>query len=344
MDPSRARGEPAVLVWRGRVLESVHCAIVAAAGPEGGLVARLGDPSQVVVLRSAAKPFQALALVESGAADAFGLAEEELAVIAGSHGGEDRHVQAVEAILAKGGLGVEALKCGVHRPYHGPTAERLGDKATPLHHNCSGKHAGMLLLAKHLGEAPARYLEPASAGQRRIRATLARAAGLRPREVRVATDGCSAPTLALPLRGAAVAFARLAAPERSPVSGEGLARVRDAMLHHPGMVAGEGRFDTALIETFRGAAVSKSGAEGVQGVGVLPRALGLAVKVVDGAPRAVPPLVLEAMRQLRAATRAHEEALEPHMGRVLRNWAGREVGRLEARFRLRRARGAARDR
>lgn len=333
MDPS---GEPAVFVRRSRVVESIHRAIVAVASPEGRLVARLGDARQATYLRSAAKPFQALAVVDSGAADAFGLSDAELAIVAGSHGGEDRHVKTVEGILAKGGLGPEALHCGVHKPYHGPTAARIGDGATPLHHNCSGKHAGMLLLARHLGVPVARYIDPASAGQRRIRRTLAEVAGLRAPQVQVGTDGCSAPNFAVPLHAAAVAFARLAIPEALPAHEAALRRVRDAMRAHPGLVAGEGRLDTVLMEAFAGALVSKSGAEGVHGVGVPAQRLGFVVKVEDGAQRAVAPVVAEVLRQLRVAKPRHLKALEPHLGRVQRNWAGREVGVIEAGFRLRR--------
>jgi L-asparaginase II len=329
-------GEPAVLVRRGAVVESVHRAIVAVVDPGGKILARLGDPAPVTFLRSAAKPFQALALVESGGAEAFGLTDPELAIIAGSHSGEDRHVKVVEGILARGGLGPEALQCGIHRPYHGPTAERLGTQATVLHHNCSGKHAGMLLLAKHLGAPVKDYIDPDSPGQRRIRKTLAEVAGLRPAQVKLGTDGCSAPNFAISVKAMAVAFARLGVPERSPAHVEALRRVRDAMLFHPAMVAGEDRFDTDLMEAFAGALVSKSGAEGVEGAAVSGKAWGIAVKIEDGNQRAVPPVMLEALRQLRVARAAHLKAVDVHLNGVMRNWAGREVGGMEPRFRLRR--------
>lgn len=330
-------GDPAVRVWRGATVESVHRAVVVVADGSGRFVARLGNPGLVTYLRSSAKPFQAVPLVASGAADAFGLTDPELAVIAGSHGGEDRHVKAVESILAKAGLAPDALQCGVHKPYHGPTAARVGDRATTLHHNCSGKHAGMLLLAAHLGAPTKAYIDPRSPGQRAIRRALADIAGLKAAHVRVGTDGCSAPNFAMPVKSAAVAFARLAAPSRAPAKHrDALGRVRDAMIAHPGMVAGEGRFDTDLMGTLGGAALSKSGAEGFEGVGLPSRGLGMAVKIVDGGQRAVPPVVVEALRQLRVARAAHVKALQPHLGATLTNWRGLAVGRLEADFRLRR--------
>lgn len=332
MHPS---GEPAVFVRRASVVESVHRAIVAAVEPEGRVVARLGDVDSVTYLRSAAKPFQALALVESGAADAFDVSSAELAIVAGSHGGEDRHVKLVEGLLAKADVGPEALKCGTHKPYHGPTAARIGEGASQLHHNCSGKHAGMLLLARHLGEPFDAYIEPKSPGQRRIRKVLAEVAGLTLAKVQVGTDGCSAPNFAMPLRNGALAFARLGAPERSPAHGEGLRRVRDAMLAHPAMVAGEGRLDTVLMESFGGTLVSKSGAEGVQGAAYPSKGLGVLVKVEDGSARATAPATVEALRQLRIARPAHVKALEPLLGKVQKNWAGLEVGTVDAEFTLR---------
>lgn len=329
-------GEPAVRVRRGGVVESVHRAIVAVAVPRGKLVARLGDPRAVTFLRSSAKPFQALPLLESGAADKFGLTPPELAVISGSHGGEDRHVKAVEGILAKAGLGPDALQCGVHKPYHGPTAERLGANITALHHNCSGKHAGMLLLAAHLGVPVKDYIDPHSEGQRRIRRTLADLCGLKVAQVKLGTDGCSAPNFAVPVKAAAVAFARLAAPEQAPGHREALTRIGAAMIRNPGMVAGDGRFDTVLMEAFGGTLLSKSGAEGFEGMGVPAKAWGIAVKVEDGNTRAVAPVAVEALRQLKVAKPAHVKALEPQLGRILTNWRGLVVGSVEADFRLRR--------
>ena len=330
-----AFGAPALLVKRGSIVESVHRAAIAVADPRGRLHASLGDPSAVTFMRSSAKPFQAGPLVASGAAERFGLTDPELALIAGSHGGEDRHTTAVQAILAKGGLGPEHLKCGVHKPYHGPTAKRIGEQATVLHHNCSGKHAGLLLLALHHGVKPDAYLDPASAGQRAIRRLLADVAGLKPAQVRLGTDGCSAPNFALPVKAMARAFACLAAPEQAPADhGPALARVRDAMRAHPGMVAGEGRFDTTLMEATQGALVSKSGAEGVQCVGWPARGLGLAVKVEDGAARASGPVTAEALRQLKALRADQRKAMEAQLGLVLMNWAGLEVGALEPCFRL----------
>jgi L-asparaginase II len=322
-----ASSEPAVLVRRGQVVESVHRVSLAVSDARGKVQARLGDAGLVTFTRSSAKPFQALALVESGAAD--DLSDAELAVITGSHGGEDRHTKTVEGVLARAGIPQEALRCGTHRPYHAPTAERVA-KPTVLHHNCSGKHTGMLLLAQRLGVPLERYIDPASAGQVRIRKAFAEACGLRPAQVRLGTDGCSAPNFAVPVRSAARAFALLGQPQ-GPHSAA-LTRIRDAMLAHPEMVAGEQRFDTDLMRL--APVVSKSGAEGYVGIALPRRGLGLALKVEDGNQRAVPPAAVEALRQLRALRGLDLAPLEPHLQRVQRNWAGLPVGGVEARFRL----------
>ncbi|MCA1812575.1 MAG: asparaginase [Halobacteriales archaeon] len=323
-----AVSEPAVFVRRGKVVESTHRVSLAVSDARGKLHARLGDPGLVTFTRSSAKPFQALALVASGAAD--GLSAAELAIVTGSHGGEDRHVKTVEGILAQAGIPQEALRCGTHKPYHPPTAERIA-KPSVLHHNCSGKHTGMLLLAQRLGVPLEDYIDPASAGQRRIRKVFADVCGLKPAQVRLGTDGCSAPNFAVPVRSAARAFALLGAPEGAHAPA--LTRIRDAMLAHPEMVAGELRFDTDLMA--RAPVLSKSGAEGYVGIAWPAKGLGLALKVEDGNQRAVAPAAVEALRQLRAIRAKDIAGLEPHLQRVQKNWAGLVVGGVEPRFRLR---------
>jgi L-asparaginase II len=155
--------EPLVEVTRGSFVESVHRGHLAALDGAGRLVARVGSPEAVTFMRSAAKPFQALPLVAEGAADRFRLDARELAVACGSHDGERVHTEAVLSVLAKIGLGVEDLKCGPQEPYGKEAAERLrarGERPTALHNNCSGKHAGMLALARHLGAPTENYFEP----------------------------------------------------------------------------------------------------------------------------------------------------------------------------------------
>lgn len=260
----------------------------------------LGDPAGYVHLRSSAKPFQALPLVFSGAADAFGLTSEELAVACASHSAEPRHLAAVRSILRKAGLSEDDLQNGTHPPMHVPTATRLarnGEQPRRIHGNCSGKHAGMLAVCVHAGWDPAGYRDPESPLQKLVRRTVAKLCGLEPEEVRLAGDGCGVPVFTLPLENLALGFARLAAggAEDFPEDLlEAVVRIRDAMREYPGMVAGTGRFDTRLMEATD--LVAKSGAEGVfAAASPAEPCWGLALKISDGAHRAVAPAALAAL-------------------------------------------------
>jgi L-asparaginase len=275
--------EPVAALVRGGSVESVHRGAVAVMGADGDLLGSVGDPGCRVLLRSSAKPFQAAALVASGAADAFSLTGEELAVIAASHAGTAAHVDIVRRLLERAGLSANALVCG------------------PLEHMCSGKHAGMMLLARHLGVSEAGYEREDHPAQREIRDFAAAqlderlpADGVRPRPAAAlfaGTDNCGVPVLGMTLLQAAWLFARLAAGA-TPA----LARVRDAMTAHPVLVAGEGRLDTSLMRAGGGGIVSKAGAEGVQGFGLLDGAVGCVVKMEDGSSRAVPVVTAAILR------------------------------------------------
>jgi L-asparaginase II len=304
-----------VEVTRGDRVESRHRGNVAVVSASGELIASVGDPDSLTFIRSAAKPFQLLPFVASGRFDSYDLPSptEALAVMAGSHSGEDRHVRTVQAILRSGGLTREVLACGVAVPTDVETAERLlrdGEPATALRHNCSGKHAGMALHAKAAGWPIETYWEPDHPVQQLALEALSSLSGTPISEIVTGTDGCGAMTFALPLRALALAFARLADPTSvadAPVRGA-LERIRDAMIAHPELVAGERReFDTALMRAAPGRVVAKWGAEGVQGVGLLAesraqpgRPAGLALKIEDGdrSRRARHVASCEALRQL----------------------------------------------
>ncbi|MEE9471152.1 MAG: asparaginase, partial [Gemmatimonadota bacterium] len=210
---------PLVEIVRGDVVESVHHGAISIVTDAGLSLAAAGDPATVTFLRSAAKPIQILPLLAEGAADRFGLTAEEIAVIIGSHGGESRHLDTVRSILKKTGLDESALRCGIHSPMHPPAARELragGREPTVLHKNCSGKHAGMLALAVALGAPVETYLEPDHPVQVRIRSAIQTFADLPDGGLKMAVDGCSAPTFALTLDRAALTFARLLAPSGPP--------------------------------------------------------------------------------------------------------------------------------
>jgi L-asparaginase II len=346
---------PLLEVRRGGVPESLHLGSIAVADAAGNLIASVGDPRLVTFLRSTAKPIQALPVIESGAAECFAVTPKELALICGSHGGTDEHAEMAAGLLARLGLSESDLLCGSHRPMDEATAKRLdreGEDATPLRHNCSGKHAGMLAHAMHLRAQgslqTAPYIDPDHPVQRANLAMLADLAGMDPEAIVVGIDGCSAPTFALPLQCAARALAHLMdSAALPPRRAEACRAVVAAMTTHPMMVAGPGRFDSELIRLANGALIAKGGAEGYEGVGIAPGvlgpgspALGVAVKILDGDPtgRAVKAVTIEALRQLGATDEGSVAALGDHAAGPIRNWRGVAAGETKTCFELERAR------
>jgi L-asparaginase II len=337
---------PLIAVRRGPLVEALHRGAVVVADGQGRVVAHVGDPEHVTYMRSSAKPLQLLAMVESGAADRFGFAPEELACMAGSHSGSRRHVETVARSLARLGLDASALACGVHPPFDPEEQKRLqaeGLAPSPLHNNCSGKHTGMLALAQHRGWPTEGYERPDHPVQVRIREVLAQMAGFPAEEIVLGTDGCSVPVHALPLRAAATAFARLVDPQGLPPSlAEACRRVVAAMVAHPEMVAGEGRLCTLLMRAWPGRLVAKAGAEGYYAVGILPGALGngnpglgLVVKLEDGdGRRGRDPALLEALRLLGVYGGDLPPTLAPLGNRPLTNHRGLTVGTIETTFTL----------
>jgi len=332
------RAVPLVRVLRSGHVESVHFGHVAVVDAAGRLLAWAGDPATPVFPRSSFKPFQALPLVESGALARYGLGAEALALIAGSHGGTDGQAALAAEILARAGADVDALQCGAHPPYDDTAAEELrrrGEEPDPLRHNCSGKHAGLLLHARAIGAPLENYIDPAHPVQWRIFQRFAELTGEPWLDPVPAIDGCSAPTPRMPLSTLARAFALLALGVDAagrPVPG--LATVRDAMMAHPEHVASEGRFDTRLMRVLRGRVVSKAGAEGMHAVGLVDRGFGIAIKIADGSRRAVGPAVVGVLERLGVVDAAARAALGPHAETHLRNFAGLEVGVIRAELSL----------
>ncbi|HVA38647.1 MAG TPA: asparaginase [Candidatus Dormibacteraeota bacterium] len=328
------RGVPLVDVTRGPLVESIHYVAAAVCDPGGEVTLALGAVDVPVYLRSAAKPFITTAIVRSGAADRFALTDVELAVITASHNGEDFHVEAVSGILAKIGLDAGALRCGVHEPYHEPVAAAMrerGERPSSLHSNCSGKHAGILALTVHLGADPAGYLDPEHPAQRIILDLCAAFVGQRREELPLGVDGCGIPVFATPLRNAATAFARFATGRGlAPDVAESAARVRSAMTAHPEYVAGTTRFDTDLMRAAGGRIACKGGAEGVECAAHPERGLGMALKVIDGAKRAVAPAAMAILRRADLLEGCDTEALRSHERSEIANVAGRVVGAIEA--------------
>jgi L-asparaginase II len=328
--------EPLARVFRGGLEESVHRGAVAA-WRDGRLVIARGDVARVVYYRSASKPLQALEVVRCGAADALRLAPPEIALAAGSHNGEPRHVAAARSILAKAGVPEAALRCGGHRSIHADTAFEQRRDAVPVTSilsNCSGKHAAMLAAAKHRGAPLEGYLDPAHPVQVSIGQHVGAFSGVPPASVHVGVDGCGAPAFALPLEAMARSIARFGDPRGLPDAlAEAARRVADAMSAHPEMVGGLERFDTDLMTSSSTRLLAKAGAEGVHVVAVPSQGLGIAVKVDDGSDRGYRAVVVELLRRFGALTDAEADGLRArHAPAVLKNLAGAVVGRLELAF------------
>jgi L-asparaginase II len=343
--------EPIVEVTRGDRVESRHRGSVAVVSASGRLIASYGDPQQFIYLRSSAKPFQLAPFVASGRFDAYDFPgpTEALAVMAASHAGEDRHLRTVQAVLRAGGLTRDVLACGVHPPFDRETAERLirdGEPLTPLRHNCSGKHAGMALHAKAAGWPVETYWHPDHPTQQLALEAVALVTGVPVGQIVQATDGCGVVTFGLPLRGLALAFARLADPSgvADKAARSALERIRDAMMAHPELVAGERRqFDTSLMWAAPDRLVSKGGAEGVQAVAILAGAhargkgaIGLAVKVDDGdgARRARTVTTVEALRELGALDEAALARLAEFASPPITDPRGERAGEVRPTFEL----------
>ena len=340
---------PLIEVTRGAFVESRHGGHLAVVDPSGNVIAQLGDITTITHYRSAAKPFQAIPLVSTGAANYFGFTAQQLAVINGSHSGEAAHVAVVQSILDQIGLSSEALQCGTHMPFDDVTAKQLrasGQAPHVLHNNCSGKHAGMLALAKYFHHPLENYLDPEHPIQRMIRIFLSRFTNQSFDDIGVAVDGCSAPVFITSIKAMARSYAQLVGLrftylERDNELREAATRVVNSFIEHPEMIGGtRNRLDTDLMRAARGQIISKVGAEGVQLLGVLPcqrypHGLGIAIKVEDGdIKRARDPIVIETLRQLGLLDATQLAQLAPYAHATIHNHRKLVVGEVRTCFTL----------
>ena len=315
-----------VEVTRGGRVESLHHVHCVVADASGDVVESWGDADFVTLPRSAAKPMQAVPLITSGAADELGLTDVELALACSSHSGEVGHTDAVEAWLGAVGAGIEDLECGPHAPYYGPAADALvadGQPFTSVHNDCSGKHAGFIHTAIHLGERVQGYIEPTHPQQVRVTRALAAFTGVDPTVNAPGIDGCGIPVWAFPLRALATGWARMQAGGVDPDSDAAALRLLDAMVSQPWYVAGTDRHCTKVMLSYGRRVAAKTGAEGVFCAVDRDTATGVAVKVLDGASRAAEVAIDHVLARV-----TQRQAPRPA---VLKNWAGAEVGEVRVR-------------
>jgi L-asparaginase II len=347
---------------RGDIVESLHFGAIAVVESTGRLAAWYADPGLVTFTRSSAKPLQALPFLENGGMSFYGLTLKEVALLCASHSGTDAHVVVVRSIQAKTGVREADLMCGVHTVYDRETAEAMrkrGEVPTPNRHNCSGKHTGMLAYSRMLGIPTGSeglpYIDPNHPVQRRILSTLAEMTDLRPGEIHIGIDGCSAPNFALPLRSTALAYARLCQPEGlEEKRAETCHLITKAMLAYPDIIGGPDNFDTTLMQAAQGRVICKGGAEGFQAFGIMPGAiesgspaLGVAFKISDGDlkghnfpagdPRGHvrPAVTLEILRQLGVFEPQDLEKLAEYGPEFpVENWRKLKVGLASTCFKL----------
>jgi len=325
----------AATLYRGDVIENTHAAHVAVVDANGRLVHSFGDPHRVTLPRSAAKPAQALAVIETGALERFGFTDEDLALMCGSHSSEPRHIERALAMLAKSSASESDLRCGGHPPISDAVFKdwiRRDFTPTAACSNCSGKHAGMLAGARAMNAPLADYHLPDHPLQARVKHTVAHAVDLADDDVQWAIVGCNLPTPAFPLERLARLYMKIAAaPDGSP-----LARIHRAMTSHPELVAGEGRFCTLLMQAFGGALVGKTGADASYAIGVRrdDGPIGIAVKVEDGNTSVLNAVVIHVLDTLGIGTQQQRDALAAFRNPPTRNTMNVPTGRLDVSFTL----------
>ena len=390
---SELRPQPVAWVTRGDLVESVHYGHIVVAAADGTILAATDDPATLELptfdytpqpdagiapndphaaaqrtladarhapfhdgytyWRSSSKPMQALALVESGAADRFGLSTEQVAISAASHNGEPRHVAAAAGMLAAAGLNMDYLRCGVHEPYGAGLAalRATGLPPTPLHHNCSGKHSGFLLACVQNGWPLEGYYRPEHPLQQHLWRIVAEFADMQPDQLARGVDGCSIVTFGMPLSRMARSYAKLADPKAvasfSPERVAAIERITQAMRAAPFMVGGTDTTDTVLMEVAGGSLFTKAGAEGLQAIGIPPSddisgalgkwrrgGIGIIIKFADGQSRAKNVVVASLLEQLGLLTPEQVATFRAQQVKVIPNVRGIPVGAFVPAFDL----------
>ncbi len=329
------KNRPALVaeVSRGRFIESRHAIDCIVADASGTTVTAYGNEELEVFPRSAIKSLQALPLVESGAADAFGYKDKHLALACSSHNAQSMHVDTALDMLNRAGIQETCLECGAQPPqfpkHHAELVEQ-GVKVTAIHNNCSGKHAGFLAFARHSGFPLESYINIDHPVQKEIARTLQDVTGSVHDKDNFAIDGCSIPTYMISLKNLAIAYARFGVGEdQSPSRSSAMLRLRDACLQFPEMVAGDYRACTRIMVAAGERAFVKVGAEGVYTVSLPEKGLGIAMKARDGNFRAVEVMTAFLVDQLIDLNESEKQAIQPIINPTLENWNGIQVGRIQ---------------
>lgn len=329
-------------VVRGETVESIHRGHLIILDGDGKTVAAIGNPEIITFIRSSAKPFQVFPVLTSGAAETFGFSRAEIALACGSHSGEEIHVRIAREMLEKTGFGEADLRCGAHAPFNEKRAEEMirdREKPTQLHNNCSGKHAAMLGLAKHIGADAKTYESPENPVQRRILEAFSVFAETPESEIKIGIDGCAAPNFAVSLRAMARSFVKLVCPpDHFDENYKNACRIIvSSIIDYPELIGGSERLDTLMMQTARGKFISKIGAEGVWLCGVAPserwkKGLGIALKIEDGDDKRARAVVsIEILRQLEIFDKQNLREFSPM---PIKNRRGETVGEVRATIKI----------
>ena len=323
-------------VLRGEQVESVHQGIIAVVNKNVKILASLGDTQSLSFFRSAARPFQALPVVESGVVVDYAFTLKDIAIIIGSHNGEPEHCEVVSEVLEKIGLSADYLRCGIMPPRHKFSYEQLlieGVDPSPLHNESSGIHAGMLVLARYLKQPLDDYYLPEHPVQQEIIQCVAEAAGLRPEDIPLGIDSCNVPTFALSIERMAYAYAKLAVPIHfSEVRNTACEIVKAIYSSYPFLLAGTDRFTTDLLKATGSKFIAQDGAEGVYCLGIPDEGIGIAVKIADGNERVIPPVVISLLDQLGFLTAKEKDRLSAYSKGLIYNACNKLVGEIRPAF------------
>lgn len=316
---------------RGDTVENFHRGAAIVVNYRGDAIASWGDVDRPIYARSSIKYLQAIPLVESGAAEAYHLEDQQIALACSSHSGEPKHVELVSQWLRTLGLGQEALRCGPSRPGHWPTYESLiqsRQEATSLHNACSGKHVGFLTTCCHLSYPLEGYTEPNHPFQIKLKETLEDVMCVEASVLPRAVDGCSIPVYAYPLKNIALGMTRLS-PKGLGLSKqrkEALTRIREAVVRNPYYVAGTNRLDTLIIDLTQGEILIKAGADGIYAGCIPKKGIGFALKIDDGTPKAAEVAlgaILTAFYSFPYPTLAR---LQPYFKPIISNFSKKDTG------------------
>lgn len=325
--------------YRGGLLECAHYGHICIIDDQGRIAGRAGNPQATVFTRSSAKPIQALPGIRAGIKGAYGLTDDEIAIMTASHRAEEVHVGTLESLLSKTGLAEERLVCAPSLPLDGAAKERLlrqGGAYRRIYHNCSGKHLGVLAYCKMKGYPLDSYNHPDHPVQREILATLAGLAGIPEAQISLGTDGCGFPVFALPLSALATAYLKLACPDliEDPATAEAARVITGAMNRHPLLVAGTGRIDSILLSDPN--IVAKGGFKGVYAFALRRERVGVTFKIQDGSEEEWGMIALSVLEQLGYENEETLQQLREAFPSSILNDEGWQVGQAETAFQLER--------